>query len=40
METKNEIVTFKGHKEYISSIDFNGNGTILASSSGDSMIKL
>ena len=35
-----EIITLKGHKDCVYSVNFNKNGTILASGSKDQDIKL
>ena len=40
METKKEIINFKGHKEPITSVAFNNAGTILASGSYGKSIKI
>ena len=40
MDTKKEIVTLVGHSDYVYSVAFNSNGTVLASGSDDKTIKL
>ena len=40
IETKTEIITLKGHSDFVRSVVFNSNGTILASGSNDNTIKL
>ena len=40
MESQTEFATLEGHTSLVSSVAFNPNGTILASGSYDSTIKL
>ena len=40
IESKTEIATLKGHSNYIYTVAFNPNGSILASGSMDKTIKL
>jgi WD40 repeat protein len=40
LQSKNEIVTLRGHNSYIFAVAFSADGKHLASGSGDKSIKL
>ena len=40
VESRTEVATLEGHSDYVNSVAFNSEGTLLASGSADNTIKL